>query len=120
MIFGVFRDEHPRLTLNLTGAAGEFPVELIVDTGFAGDLSLPSHLAERLAGEYAGFSERRLANGQRFQCRVHEILLAWNDEMRPTEVLVLEGDPLIGTVLLRDHLLQMEMTDGGEISADAL
>lgn len=120
MIFGVFRDEHPRLTLTLTGATGEFPVEFIVDTGFAGDLSLPSHLAEQLADEFSGFSERRLANGQRFQCRVHEIFLTWNDEIRPTEVLVLEGDPLLGTVLLRDHLLQMEMTDGGEISVDTL
>ncbi|MBV9850982.1 MAG: hypothetical protein JO250_15025 [Armatimonadetes bacterium] len=105
MILGAFRDEHPRVTLTLPGLGHEFDAEFIVDTGFTGDLALPAHLAEQLDGEFSGLGERRLANGQRLQCRTYEIALDWFAEPRPTEVLVLEGDALLGTVLFREYLL---------------
>ena len=120
MISGVFREDHPRITLPLPGIRGEVRVEFIVGTGFAGDLTLPGNLAAQLDGEFAGLGERRLANGQRFQCRTYEIVLDWVAESRPVEVLVLEGDPLVGTVLLREHHLHVEMTDGGEALIEPL
>ena len=49
-----------------------------------------------------------------------EIMLDWNGETRTTEVLVLEGEPLLGTVLMRENLLQVEMTDGGEVIIEPL
>lgn len=120
MISGTFRDEHPRVTLKLPGVRGEVEAEFIVDTGFAGDLALPAHLAEQLEGEFAGMGVRRLANGQYLQCRTYEITLNWFVEERPTEVLVLEGDALLGTVLFRECLLQIEATEGGEVSIGTL
>ncbi len=120
MMLGTFRDEHPRITLSLPQIGAELDVEFIVDTGFAGDLALPAHLARLLEGTFSGLGERRLANGQHLNCRTYEIMLDWDDELRPTEVLILEGDPLLGTVILRDHLIQMEMTDGGELSVEPL
>lgn len=47
-------------------------------------------------------------------------MLDRNDEPRQTEVLVLEGDPRLGTVIRRGYLLQMEMMDGGDVSIEAL
>ena len=47
-------------------------------------------------------------------------MLDRNDEPRQTEMLVLEGDPRLGTVIRRGHLLQMEMMDGGDVSIEAL
>ena len=47
-------------------------------------------------------------------------MLNWFEEGRPTEVLILEGEPLLGTVLMREHLLQVEMTEGGETVIDPL
>ena len=120
MMLGTFRDEHPRIILPLPQVGAETDVEFIVDTGFAGDLALPAHLAGLLEGTFSGFGERRLANGQYLKCRTYEIMLDWNDEPRPTEVLVLEGDPLAGTTLFREYLIQMEMTDGGEVVIEAL
>lgn len=120
MIDGVFRDDHPRVILTLPGLQNHFEVEFIVDTGFAGDLSLPTDLANRLAGVSTGPTERRLATGQHFLCSSLNILLDWNDDLRPTEVLVLEGEPLLGTVLIREYLLQSEMTEGGEVSVEPL
>ena len=119
-MLGTFRDEHPRITLSLPQDGAEISVEFIVDTGFAGDLSLPAHLAGLLEGTFAGFGTRRLANGQLLKCGTYEIMLDWNDEARPTEVLILEGDPLLGTVLLREYLIQMEMIEGGQIAIEPL
>jgi len=47
-------------------------------------------------------------------------MLEWNEEQRSTEVLILEGDPLLGTVLLREYLIQMEMTEGGQVAIEPL
>ncbi len=69
MMLGTFREEHPRITLPLPQIGGEIAVEFIVDTGFAGDLTLPAHLAGLLEGTFAGFGERRLANAQYLKCR---------------------------------------------------
>jgi hypothetical protein len=48
------------------------------------------------------------------------LTIEWNDEQRLTEVLVLEGNSLLGNELLYGSLLQVEMTDGGEISIEPL
>ena len=76
--------------------------------------------AEFIVDTSVGFPERRLANGQYLKCRTYEITLDRNDEPRQTEVLVLEGDPRLGTAIRRGHLLQMEMMDGGDVSIEAL
>lgn len=120
MMFGVFRNEHPRIMLTLPMRRGEMRVEFIVDTGFAGDLTLPFHLAGQLEGILGGPRKWKLATGQEFQCPSYEIQLDWNDDLRPTEILVLEGEPLLGTVLIREYLLQSEMTEGGEVSIEPL
>ena len=120
MISGTFRDEHPRVTLILPGLQSDFETEFIVDTGFAGDLAMPAHLAEQLDGEFAGLGERRLANGQRLQRRTYEVALDWFAESRRTEVLVLEGDALLGTVLFREYLLQVEAMEGGNVYIETL
>jgi len=44
MIEGSVRDNFPRLSLNLPGLRGSQSVEFLVDTGFDGELSLPSAL----------------------------------------------------------------------------
>ena len=119
-MFGVFRDEHPRLTLCLPALQGILEVEFIIDTGFAGDLALPSILVRQLNGLTGGPQERMLATGQPFYCASYEISLDWGNETRTTEVLVLEGEPLLGTVLMREHLLQVEMSDGGETVIEPL
>ncbi len=118
-MYGTFREDHPRLTLTLPGMTADLDVEFIVDTGFAGDLALPVHIVNRVDGILIGFRERKLATGQRFRCPSYEIMLDWN-EGRSTEVLILEGDPLLGTVLLREYLVQMEMTESGQVAIEPL
>ena len=46
MIPGVFRDGHPRTAITVYGDDAPQEVDFIVDTGFEGDLALPSHVAD--------------------------------------------------------------------------
>lgn len=120
MIFGYVRDRFPRVTLQLPGLQGLISVEFIVDTGFDGDLSLPSSLMSQIEGVT---SESRLmqAVGERArQAQASEILLDWHDEERITEVLILENAPLLGVGLMEGSLLQSEMQTGGEVSLEPL
>jgi YD repeat-containing protein len=48
------------------------------------------------------------------------INLDWHGEGRLTEVLVLDGNPLLGTQLLAGSLVQIEMADGGEVLIEPL
>jgi predicted aspartyl protease len=120
MISEEFRDGHPRTTVALPGADGDLEIEFIIDTGFEGDLALPGHLARRL-GQPAGFRVRALADGTLIKCPYFLVTIDWIDgESRRTEVLVLEGEPLLGTAYLRDTLVQIEMSEGGEVSAEVM
>jgi hypothetical protein len=68
----------------------------------------------------AGFRDRMLADGWPIRCPFHEVVLEWDNGPGLTEVLALQGRPLLGTALLQDYLFQSEMTEGGEVWADRL
>ena len=119
-MIGVFRGDHPRVKLVLPGRQGSIEIEFVADTGFNGDLAVPYQIAVQLESVRAGPQDYMLANGQFLQCASYEVMLDWFEESRPTEVLILEGEPLLGTVLMREHLLQVEMTDGGETLIEPL
>jgi clan AA aspartic protease len=115
MILGHFRDHLPRVTLPLPGSTGPLPVLFIVDTGFEGDLALPSNILHQLDTQPLFLSLRALGDGTLRECSVHQLVWEWNDEPRTVEVLVLEHNPLLGTMLLEGCHLAVDMTEGGEV-----
>lgn len=120
MIHGYFRDGHPRVILSLPGRTEEINVEFVVDTGYAGDLSLPESIANNLDAAPAGTRYWSLADGSLIQCSVLQVFLAEDEQERFVQVVVLPGNPLLGTDFLREQLLQIEMTEGGEVTAEPL
>lgn len=118
---GRFRDGFPRLTLPLPGHDGEFEVEFLVDTGYDGGLSVPPHIAQRLDVGEPEVRLVRVAGGILQRCLYYEIPLE-NDEGEEimTEVLVLEGNALVGNVFLAETLLEIEMTEGGGVTIESL
>ncbi len=120
MIYGHVRDNFPYVMLTLPGQDGPLAVELLVDTGFDSDLALPSALVRRLEATFAYEKEVRMADGSVRRRPHYEILLDWNEEPLLTQILVLEGVPLMGGTLLTNFLLQVEMQDGGEVSIEPL
>ena len=120
MIYGHVRDNFPYVLLTLPGRSGPSVVEFLVDTGFDGDLALPSALVTQPEATFSFEKEVRMADGSIRRRPHYEIFLDWNEEPRLTQILVLEGVPLLEGLLLRDYLLQIEVTDGGEVSVEPL
>jgi clan AA aspartic protease len=120
MIFGHVRDYSPRLTLTLDSEDGIIDIEFVVDTGFEGELALPPSLASKVALQNLKKRLVLMADGTERLCLVGRLLLEWNEETRPTEVLVLDGNPLLGMMLMENSRVCLEVTDGGEVVIEAL
>lgn len=120
MILGHVRDNFPRVALSLPGPSGLLSIEFIIDTGFDGELALPGVLMHQLSSTYAGDRPIQLADGSERQRPSFQVLLEWDEDLRPTEVLVLDGVPLLGVNLLEGSLLQAEMTSGGQVQIEPL
>ena len=120
MILGRVRERFPRISLRLPGLDGPFSVEFIVDTAFDGDLALPAHLISRVATSYVAFRRVRLADGYESNQEYRKVEIAWDEDVIPVEVLILETTPLIGVLLMENYFLQAEMQNGGEVSLEPL
>jgi clan AA aspartic protease len=115
MITGRFHDHFPRVTLDLPGVSGPLSIEFIVDTGFDGDLILPTHVLRQLAAQPLYDTLRALADGTLRECPVYELEIEWGDETRTVEVLALERNPLLGTTLMAGCQLNIDLTEGGDV-----
>jgi clan AA aspartic protease len=90
-------------------------VEFIVDTGFEGDLALPSSILRQLNTQPLFLSLRAMGDGTLRECPVHQLAWEWNDEPRTVEVIVLEHNLLLGTTQLEGCHLAVDMVEGGEV-----
>lgn len=121
MTIGQVKNRFPCAQLTLPGQDGPFTIASIVDTGFDGELSLPPSLASRLDAEIAGRQTLSLADGTTLFSPYYRIEIDdWNGEERLTEVLLLDGHPLLGVNLLSGYLLQMEMEESGGVEIELL
>lgn len=120
MITGGIRDGLPWSKLYLPGLTTTVSIEFVVDTGFEGELSLPHNLASRLRSKNPGTRTVQMANGQLVKAGYFEIDLEWDDEPRLTEVLIMDGNPLIGVELLDRFRLTIDFVPRGEVSTEPL
>ncbi|MBV9848174.1 MAG: hypothetical protein JO250_00660 [Armatimonadetes bacterium] len=120
MIYGHVRDKFARLTIPLPGLDGSAAIEFILDTGFEGHLSLPGTVVDTLDATYLGDRPVAFADGAVRTRPFYQIMLEWQDELRPVEIIALDGKPLLGVELMEGSFLQAEMRDGGEVSLEPL
>lgn len=100
----------PLLPLGLLAGAGNgagdggetsLEVEAVIDTGFDGELTLPTGTIRRLAYPYVGSAGGTLADGSEVQFDYHEGRVLWHGVVRAVAVIAAEGQPLVGMALLR-------------------
>ena len=80
------------------GQHGE--VRFALDTGFIGDITLPSAACAALGFRYLRPQPVSLADGSRVVLDVYEGTLVWDGATRAVEVLAADGTPLLGMTLL--------------------
>ena len=105
---------------NGNGERASMEVESVIDTGFAGELTLPPETIRRLRYPYAGSAGGTLADGSEIQFDYHEGQVLWHDVTRPVAVIAAEGQPLVGMALLRGSRLSVEALPGGEVVVSEL
>jgi predicted aspartyl protease len=118
MITGVVQPgRQPIVRVHVKGTRGRsLDVEAILDTGFTEAFSLPQVSIQALGLRFINTDHVILADGKLIAITLYEGTVVWGGQDRNVVVHCLEGDPLIGMLLVYDHRLTMDAVDNGPIS----
>ena len=116
MIKGVLNDDlETMVVVEISNGNGAFQsVNALLDTGFGGDLTLPSDEVARLGLKYADQTPLILAGDQPMQASVHHGYVKWFGSVRRIDVIAMEGQPLLGMTLLAGCKITIHARPGGE------
>lgn len=95
-----------------------FAIECVVDTGFAGYLTLPEQAVEALKLPFLQTIPSRLADGSRVMLDSYLTTIRWAGQQRPVEVIATGLQPLVGRALLQGFLVSIDFRDGGDITLE--
>jgi len=121
MIAGVVsadREATIRLTMRVPGGSDR-DVELTIDTGFNGWISLPSTLVSELGLPWRRRGRGELADGSETIFDIYEATIVWDGHLRRVWVDEIDAAPLIGMSLLDGHTLTIQAWNGGNVTVVA-
>ena len=95
-------------------------VEVILDTGFTGYLTLPTGLIGRLGLLSVGQRTFELANGDLFEFEAYLASVSWQGSQRDVLVLKSDSAPLLGMTLLWDSRIIIDASADGEVLIEDL
>lgn len=98
----------------------ELVIEYVIDTGFVGFLTLPPAAVSAMNLPFIRRMPANLADDSTIHLSVHVATILWDGLKRDVEVLATGSQPLLGTLLLDGHHVNIEFTDGGLVSVEDL
>lgn len=111
----------PIVELTVRGPTGVTrQLGVLVDTGFAGSLTLPMSVIRVLALPWHGRDIGVMADGTIHTFEVFQARVDWNGAVRGIEVFAADPHPLLGTAMLDGHDLAIRMTAGGAVTITAV
>jgi clan AA aspartic protease len=90
-------------------------IDGVIDSGFSGDLTLPTAVIAWLGLTWLGREPGILADGSTDLFDVYSAVVLWDGSSRSVEVEAADTQPLVGMNLLHRHSLYMEIVDGGPV-----
>jgi clan AA aspartic protease len=120
MIGIVTPDFEPIIRLRISGDTDDLELDFLVDTGFNGFLALPLSVTEQLNLKPVGFTTLTLADGAMRQTPTYLATAFWDEVSRDIRVLAIGDRPVLGLQLLKNHVLHIEIRDGGAVSLESL
>ena len=117
MISGRVSEElDPLVTIEIGRVQENFQaVEVVVDTGFSGELALPSELIQSLGLEYIDDVRVVMADRQARWVGAYDGAVSWHGEPMSVIVLDMESEPLLGMGLLLDSRLTVSCRPNGPV-----
>ena len=122
MISGIVNsDMAPLVPVDLIASDGEIhTVNMMLDTGFDGDLSLPGEIIRRLGFRLIDEFASRLADGQEVTLRGWEGRVVWHGSPRRIMAVESGSDPLLGMNLLWRNRLTIDVHANGPDTIEEL
>jgi clan AA aspartic protease len=117
MTQGIVQDLQARLNISLRiPPFPDFSIECVVDTGFAGALTLPQAVIEVLQLPFFQEIEANLANDQDVKTSVYLATILWEGNEVEIAVLSMGRRPLLGTALLQNQRLVADFWEEGSVT----
>lgn len=102
--------------LRVRGPSGaEVYLNSIIETGFTASLTLPPAIVTRLGLVRHTVGNALLADGSTRMFDIYAAEVEWGGEWRPLLVWAVDSDVLLGTRLLAQHQLRIEVVPGGQV-----
>jgi len=98
----------------------EFTIECVVDTGFAGALTLSPEAISVLELPFFQEIEANLANDDGVRTAVHIATIVWDGKETRVAVLAMGRRPLLGTALRDGRRICADFVEGGAVTIESL
>ncbi len=95
-------------------------IECVVDTGFAGALTLSPEAVDALGLPFFQEIEANLANNADVRTAVHIATITWQERELEVAVLAMGRRPLLGTALLDGNHVGADFMDDGKVAVEKL
>ena len=106
----------PLVTIEIGNGQRNFrPVEVVVDTGFTGELALPSELIQSLGLDYIDDVRVVLADRLERWFGAYDAVVSWHEEPISAIVLDIDSEPLMGMGLLLGSRLTVSCRPNGPV-----
>lgn len=109
-----------RITVVFAGAGGGTPIEMVIDTGFNGYITLTPELVSRMSLLEDGFAEAELGDGSVVLLKKYMTFIEWHGGPREVSVLEAAGQPLAGMSLLSGSSLLIDVRPDGRVAVEPL
>ena len=120
-MLGEVRDRKAQLSVTfILPGMPDLSIEFVVDTGFAGFLTLPFAAVEVMRLPYEYTTLANLANDQDVPVPVHRAKIRWHGQEQEVRVLATGKRPLLGVALLENAELFVQFVEGGVVRTEIL
>ncbi|NEQ35481.1 MAG: clan AA aspartic protease [Okeania sp. SIO3I5] len=121
MISGIVNNGRPTVSITFRlPNHPDFSIQFVVDTGFTGQLCLPSEVVALLDLPFKLATRANLADNTEVLLPIYEAIILWNGEERTVRVLGSGRRPLLGTAMLEESELVIQFTEGGLVTIEDL
>ena len=95
-------------------------MEVVVDTGFTGWLTLPGDAIGQIGLVSRGQRPAILASGEEMLFDIYAALVEWRGQVRPVIVHEAGGKPLVGMSPLAGSRLLVDAREGGDVTIEEI
>ena len=121
MLTGTVRSLQAWVAVEILDRMGQSrAVQVLLDTGFDGQLKLTSTTIQELGLPRSGYRFGELADGAMTRFMSYGSTVLWDGQPRLVTVIEADSEPLLGMELLLGSRVTMDVREGGPVTIDAL